>query len=118
MARVKRGFKARRRRNRLLRHARGFRNARSRAYRIAQPAVQKAWLYAYKHRRERKRNYRALWITRINAASRANGMTYSKLMHGLKKSEVQLDRRVLADIAVHDPEGFGAVVSVARASLK
>lgn len=110
MARVKRGFKARRRRNRVLRHARGFYGARSRTYRSAIAQVHHAWMDAYKHRRQRKRVFRRLWIVRINAASRGAGTSYSRLMNALSKNRVALNRKVLADLALRRPEVFEALV--------
>ena len=110
MPRAKRGFKARRRRNRILKHASGFHSARSRLFAYAKEVVMKAWIYSYAHRRRRKRDFRRLWITRINAAARANGTSYSRLMHGLKGANVVLDRKVLADIAQADATTFGAIV--------
>ena len=114
MPRAKRGFKARRRRNRILKHASGFHSARSRLYAYAKEVVMKAWVYAYAHRRRRKRDFRRLWITRINAAARTNGTSYSRLMHGLKTAKVQLDRKVLSDIAIVDPAAFTRVVKTAH----
>ena len=102
MSRVKRGVQARRRHKKVLKQAKGYYGARSRIYRVAAQAVTKAGQYAYRDRRQRKRQFRALWITRINAQSRANGLGYSRLIAGLKKAEIGLDRRVLADLAVHD----------------
>lgn len=116
MPRVKRGFKARRRRNRILKQAKGFWGARSRLYSIAVECVHKAWQYAYKHRRERRREFRRLWIARINAAARMNGTTYSRLVTGLARAKVGLDRKILADIAVRDPGTFQKVVAVAGAT--
>jgi len=115
MPRAKRGFKARRRRNRILKHASGFHSARSRLYAYAKEVVMKAWVYAYAHRRRRKRDFRRLWITRINAAARTNGTSYSRLMHGLKNSGVVLDRKVLADLAIVDPAAFTKVVQTSAA---
>jgi large subunit ribosomal protein L20 len=115
MPRAKRGFKARRRRNRILKQASGFHSARSRLYAYAKEVVMKAWVYAYAHRRRRKRDFRRLWITRINAAARANGTSYSRLMHGLKGAQIALDRKVLSDLAIVDPAAFGAVVKAAAA---
>ena len=115
MPRAKRGFKARRRRNRLLKHASGFHSARSRLYAYAKEVVMKAWVYAYAHRRLRKRDFRRLWITRINAAARTNGTSYSRLMHGLKDANVALDRKVLSDLAIVDPAAFTKVVQTAGA---
>ena len=114
MARVKRGFKARRRRNRIMKAAKGFFGSRSRLYRVTKVAVMHAWFDAYKGRRLRKRDMRRLWITRINAGARINGMSYSKMMGGLKKVNVALDRKILAGIAVTDPEGFGVIAKMAQ----
>ena len=116
MARVKRGFKARRRRNRVLKQTEGFWGGRKNRFRQAVEVLHKAWHYAYVGRRLRKRDFRRLWITRINAAARLNGTTYGRLIHDLKTSAVDLDRKVLADIAVHDPEGFTSVVDTVRPS--
>ena len=113
--RVKRGFKARRRRNRILKHAEGYFGSRSRLYRQAVEVVHHGWQYAYKHRKERKREFRALWISRIGAAAKMNGTSYSRLVHGLGKAKVVLDRKVLADIAVRDPAAFQAVCKLAVA---
>ena len=115
MPRAKRGFKARRRRNRILKHASGFHRARSRLYAYAKEVVMKAWVYAYAHRRLRKRDFRRLWITRINAAARTNGTSYSRLMHGLKGAGIALDRKVLSDLAIVDPAAFKKVVETAGA---
>jgi len=104
--RVKRGFKARRRRNKVLKLAKGYRGGHSKLIRTAMDTVDKALMYAYRDRRQRKREFRALWIARINAASRMNDLSYSKLIHGLKLANVDLDRKVLADLAVSDPKGF------------
>jgi large subunit ribosomal protein L20 len=114
MPRAKRGFKARRRRNRILKAAKGFHSARSRLFAYAKEVVMKSWVYAYAHRRLRKRDFRRLWIARINAAARLNGTSYSRLMHSLKLSNVGLDRKILADLAIADPAGFGAVVAGAK----
>src|SRR6516162_8105254 len=110
MARVKRGVTAGRRHKKVLGKAKGYYNARRKVYRAAKQAVIKAGQYAYRDRRQRKRQFRALWITRINAQSRANGLSYSRLINGLKKAQIGLDRRVLADLAVHDKSGFAAIV--------
>ncbi|TYP00272.1 LSU ribosomal protein L20P [Geothermobacter ehrlichii] len=118
MPRVKRGFKARRRRNRILKLAKGYRGARGKLFRSATEAVDRALNYAYRDRKVRKRDFRALWITRINAAARENGLTYSRLVHGLKKADIQLDRKILAELAVTDPAGFSSVVEQARAQLQ
>ena len=117
MPRVKRGVTARRRHSKILKLAKGYYGARSRVYRIAKQAVIKAGQYAYRDRRQRKRQFRALWITRINAASRANGLSYSRLIAGLKRANIGLDRRVLADLAVHDKPAFVAVVKKAKTAL-
>ncbi|MDG2473299.1 MAG: 50S ribosomal protein L20 [Pseudomonadales bacterium] len=117
MPRVKRGVVARRRHKKILKQAKGYYGARSRVFRVAKQAVTKAAQYAYRDRRQRKRQFRALWITRINAASRANGLSYSRLIAGLKKAEVILDRRVLADLAVHDKAAFTKVVETAKLAL-
>jgi large subunit ribosomal protein L20 len=114
MPRAKKGFKARRRRNRLLKHASGFHSARSRLFAYAKEVVMKSWVYAYAHRKRKKRDFRRLWIARINAAARQNGTTYSRLMFGLKKANIGLDRKVLSDLAALDPKGFEAVVKAAR----
>ena len=115
MPRAKRGFKARRRRNRILKHASGFHSARSRLFAYAKEVVMKAWIYSYAHRRRRKRDFRRLWITRINAAARTNGTSYSRLMHGLKNAKIALDRKILSDLAIADPQAFAKVVSSASA---
>jgi len=117
MARVKRGVQARRRHKKILKQAKGYYGARSRVFRVAKQAVIKAGQYAYRDRRQRKRQFRALWITRINAAARNNGISYSQFINGLKKANVELDRRVLADIAVHDKSAFTAIVEKAKAAL-
>ena len=115
--RVKRGFKARRRRNKVLKLAKGFRGGRSKLYRTAADAVDKALMYAYRDRRVRKRDFRKLWIIRINAAARMNDLSYSKFMHGLNQAGCELDRKVLADLAVSDPAGFAQIASVAAAKV-
>jgi len=114
MARVKRGFHARQRRKGIMKAARGFYGGRSRIYRIAVGAVWKAWQHQYRHRRERKREFRALWIVRVNAAARERGMSYSKLIHGLKKANVALDRKSLAYLAFKQPKAFDAVAGLAK----
>ena len=113
--RVKKGFKARRRRNRVLKRAKGFRGRRKNAYRRANQAVERALNYSTRDRRRRRREFRALWIVRINAAARANGTTYSKLVGALKKAGIVLDRKVLAELALALPTDFAAVVRVAHA---
>jgi len=114
MPRAKKGFKARRRRNKILKHASGYHSARSRLYAYAKEVVMKAWVYSYAHRRRRKRDFRRLWITRINAAARTNGTSYSRLMHGLKTANVALDRKILSELAVSDPAAFTKVASSAK----
>ena len=114
MPRAKRGFKARRRRNRWLKHAKGFYGARSRIFGDAVEQVRHAWKDAYRHRKTRKREYRRLWIARINAGARGHGLSYSKLMNLLKVKGVELDRKILADLALRDPGGFKAVVDAVR----
>ena len=111
MPRAKRGFKARRRRNRVLKWAKGFRGKRSSCHAIANEAVQHAWMHMYRSRKQRKRDFRALWIQRINAASRNLGISYSKLMGKLGTAKVQLNRKMLAEIAISDPVAFQAIVS-------
>lgn len=115
--RVKRGFKARRRRNKVLKLAKGFRGGRSKLFRTAADAVDKALMYAYRDRRTRKRDFRKLWVVRINAGARMNDLSYSKFIHGLKLAECELDRKVLADLAVSDPAGFSQLASQAAARL-
>jgi large subunit ribosomal protein L20 len=118
MPRAKRGFKARRRRNKVLKLAKGFRGARGKLFRSATEAVDRALNYAFRDRKVKKRDFRALWIARINAASRDNGLSYSRLVFGLKKAEIGLDRKILAQLAVVDPGGFSAVVEKAKAQLQ
>ena len=117
MARVKRGVVARARHKKVMQKAKGYYGARRKTYRIAKQAVIKAGQYAYRDRRQRKRQFRQLWIARINAASRMHGLSYSRLIHGLKNAEIEIDRKVLADIAVHDPDGFGAIAELAKSGL-
>jgi large subunit ribosomal protein L20 len=114
MARVKRGNVARNRRKKVLKLAKGFRGSHSRLFRIANQQVMKALRNAYRDRRKRKRDFRRLWITRINAASRANGMSYSQLIGKLKKANVEINRKMLAQLAVLDPAGFEQVVAIAK----
>ena len=114
MTRVKRSVNARKKRRSTLERAQGFRGEAHSSYKRAKEAVMKADAYAYRDRRNRKRDFRRLWITRINAAARLNGMTYATFMHGLKLAEIELDRKVLADIAVRDPEAFRRFVESAR----
>jgi len=117
MPRVKRGVIARARHKKVLNAAKGYRGRRKNVYRIAKQAVMKAGQYAYRDRRQRKRQFRALWIVRINAEARACGLSYSQLMNGLKKAAIELDRKVLADLAVHDKTAFAHVVEQAKQAL-
>lgn len=117
MARVKRGVVARKRHKKVLKLAKGYYGARRKVYRVAKQAVTKAGQYAYRDRRQRKRQFRALWITRINAAARMHDMTYSRFMNGLKLAGIEMDRKVLADIAVHDINAFGALAEKSKAAL-
>lgn len=117
MARVKRGVVASRRHKKVLKKAKGYYGARSRVFRVAKQAVTKAGQYAFRDRRVKKREFRALWITRINAQARENGISYSQLIAGLKKANIEVDRRVLAELAVHDKSAFSAIVDQAKTSL-
>jgi large subunit ribosomal protein L20 len=117
MARVKRGVTAGRRHKKVLGKAKGYYNARRKTYRAAKQAVIKAGQYAYRDRRAKKREFRALWIARINAAARLHGLSYSRLINGLLKAEVEVDRKMLADLAMHDAAAFGAIASQARTAL-
>ena len=117
MARVKRGVIAKAKHRKILKKAKGYYGARRKVFRVAKQAVIKAGQYAYRDRRQKKRQFRQLWITRINAASRMHGLSYSRLINGLKKCDIEIDRKVLADIAVHDPDGFGAIAEVAKSGL-
>ena len=117
MARVKRGVQARRRHKKVLKAAKGYYNARRKVFRVAKQAVTKALQYAYIGRKQKKRHFRTLWIARINAAARANGLSYSRFMNGLLKAGITLDRKVLADIAVHDAAGFTALTEKAKGAL-
>ena len=117
MARVKRGVEANRRHKKVLKQAKGYYGARSRVFRVATQAVTKAGQYAYRDRSVKKRTFRRLWIARINAQSRVEGLSYSRLINGLGKAGIELDRRVLADLAVHDKAAFGAIVGQAKAAL-
>ncbi len=115
--RVKRGFKARRRRKKVLKLAAGYRGGRSKLFRTAADAVDKSLMYGYRDRRARKRDFRRLWITRINAAARMNNLSYSKFMHGLKLANVEIDRKVLAELAVSDPSGFAQIANLASQQI-
>ncbi len=114
MSRVKRGYKARRRRNSVLRAARGYRNVRGRLFKSAKESVMRARAYAYRDRKARKRDFRRLWIVRINAAARQHGLSYSQFMGALKRNNIDLDRKILADMAVNDPTGFEKLLALVR----
>lgn len=116
--RIKRGFKARHRRKKVLTLAKGFRGGRSKLFRTAADSVDKALMYAFRDRRQKKRDFRRLWIARINAASRMNGLSYSRLIHGLKMASIDLDRKVLAELAISDPEGFAIIAKTASDKLQ
>jgi len=115
--RIKRGYKARQRRKKVLKLAKSYRGGRSKLYRTAADAVDKALMYAYRDRKSRKRDFRKLWIARINAAARLNNLSYSKFMHGLKRANVEVDRKVLAELAISDPAGFAQIVKMASQAL-
>ena len=117
MARVKRGVQSKKRHKKILKQAKGYRGARSRTYKVAKQAVMRAGQYAYRDRRQKKRVFRSLWIVRINAAARENDISYSKLIAGLKKANIELDRKLLADIAVNDKEGFSLLTEQAKSNL-
>ena len=117
MARIKGGLNAKKRHNRVLKLAKGYYGARSKQYRIAKQSVMRALTSAYAGRKQRKRDFRKLWIARINAASRINGLSYSQFMHGLKLADVDMNRKMLADLAVNDAEGFATLVELAKSKL-
>ncbi|GMQ96558.1 MAG: 50S ribosomal protein L20 [Gammaproteobacteria bacterium] len=117
MARVKRGVTAHKRHKKVLKEAKGYFGARSRVYRVAKQAVIKAGQYAYRDRRQRKRQFRSLWIVRINAAAREHGLSYSRMIHGLAKAAIDIDRKILADLAVTDKPGFAVLAEKAKAAL-
>jgi large subunit ribosomal protein L20 len=117
MPRVKRGVTSKARHNKVLKKAKGYYGARSKLYRTAKQAVIKAGQYAYRDRRQRKRQFRALWIARINAASRMHGLSYSRFINGLKRANIEIDRKIMADIAVHDAAAFGVLAAQAKAAL-
>ena len=117
MARIKGGLNARKKHNRVLKLAKGYRGARSKQYRIAKQSVMRALTSAYAGRKERKRQFRQLWIARINAAARMNGLSYSRFMYGLKQAEIGLDRKVLSDMAINYPEGFASLAELAKSKL-
>ena len=117
MARIKGGMNARKKHNRVLKLAKGYRGARSKQYRIAKQSVMRALASSYAGRKERKRQFRQLWIARINAAARMNGLSYSRFMHGLKLAEVEINRKMLAELAVNDAEGFASLAELAKSKL-
>ena len=117
MARIKGGLNAKKRHNRVLKLAKGYRGARSKQYRVAKQSVMRALTSSFAGRKERKRQFRRLWIARINAAARMNGLSYSKFMHGLKLANIDLYRKMLSEMAISDPEGFAALVEVAKSKL-
>lgn len=117
MPRVKRGVTASARHRKVLSRAKGYRGARKNVYRVAKQAVMKAGQYAYRDRRQRKRQFRAIWIIRINAAARRNDLSYSRLMNGLKLASIELDRKVLSDMAIHDEQAFSVIADKAKAAL-
>jgi large subunit ribosomal protein L20 len=117
MARVKRGFKKKNRRKKILKLAKGFYGSRSKLYRMAKESVERALAYSYRDRKARKRDFRKLWIIRINAAARLNGLKYSTLIHGLQKAGIELDRKMLAELAVSSPEAFAEIAQKAKAAL-
>lgn len=117
MARIKRGVSTHRRHKKIMKQARGYYGARSRTYRVANQAVMRSGKYSYEHRRLRKRDFRKLWIARINAAARLNGMSYNKLIHGLKTAGIEINRKMLADLAINDEKAFADLCDVAKNSL-
>ncbi len=117
MSRVKRGVAARRRKNRILKQAKGYRGARSRLLKTAREAVEKGWKYSYRDRKQRKRQFRTLWIARINAAAREHDLSYSRFISGLKAAGVEMDRKVLAELAVSDPKAFGSLAELAKSNV-
>ena len=116
MSRIKRGVTRRARHRKILEHAKGYYSSRHRLVRVAREAVERGWKYAYRDRKQRKREFRALWIARINAAARTHGLSYSRLIHGLSAAGVEVDRKNLADLAVADPQAFGALAELAKAN--
>ena len=117
MARIKGGLNAKKKHNRVLKLAKGYRGARSKQYRVAKQSVMRALTSSYAGRKERKRQFRQLWIARINAAARINGLSYSKFMYGLKKAEIEINRKMLAEMAVNDAEGFAKLAEIAKANI-
>lgn len=118
MARIKGGLNAKKKHNRVLKMAKGYRGARSKQYRVAKQSVMRALANAYRGRKEKKRQYRALWITRINAGARINGLSYSKLMHGLKVAGVDINRKMLSELAINDAAGFAQLCELAKANCQ
>jgi len=118
MARVKRGVTAKKRHKKVLKKAKGYYGARSRVYRVAKQAVIKAAQYAYRDRKQRKRQFRALWILRINAAAREHGLSYSRFINGLKKTNIEIDRKILASLAIHNKDAFAAIVDKVKVSIE
>lgn len=117
MARIKGGLNARKKHNRTLKLAKGYRGARSKQYRVAKQSVMRALTSSFSGRKERKRQFRRLWIARINAAARLNGLSYSRFMHGLKLAEIDINRKMLSEMAISDPEGFASLVEVAKSKI-
>lgn len=117
MARIKGGLNAKKKHNRVLKLAKGYRGARSKQYRVAKQSVMRAMTSSFAGRKERKRQFRRLWIARINAAARLNGLSYSKFMYGLKLAEIDINRKMLSEMAISDPEGFASLVEVAKSKL-
>ena len=117
MARIKGGMNARKKHNRVLKLAKGYRGARSKQYRVAKQSVMRALTSSFAGRKERKRQFRTLWIARINAAARLNGLSYSKVMYGLKLAEVEVNRKMLSEMAINDPEGFASLVDLAKSKV-
>ncbi len=117
MARIKGGLNAKKKHNRVLKLAKGYRGARSKQYRVAKPSGMRALTSSFAGRKERKRQFRRLWIARINAAARLNGLSYSKFMYGLKLAEIDINRKMLSEMAISDPEGFASLVEVAKSKL-
>ena len=117
MPRVKRGMRARRRRKKVLKQAKGYQGGRSTLFRTAKEAVERALNYAYRDRRVRKRDFRSLWISRVNAATRLNDLTYSQFINGLKKANVDIDRKMLADLAISDPQAFSKIATIAKENV-
>ena len=118
MARVTRGKRRAQRRKKILKAAKGYYGAKSKAHRVAKEAVDRSLSYAYRDRRQRKRNFRSLWILRINAAARENGLSYNRFMHGLKNAGCEVNRKMLADLAVHDPKGFAQLAETAKGAIE